>query len=312
MPDKIVVITGANSGIGQKAALKFAGAGYFVVLACRNPDKSIPVRDEIKKVTNNNRVHLEILDMASFASIKAFSDRFKLRFPKLDILINNAAYFNHGENYRLSDDNLEITFATNVAGPFLLTTLLSGHLTKSGDARVLNASSNIIKHFFSPKKTLDLNNLAGISDKNYRHSVYRSYCDSKMALLMLTFQMAELLNSSGIKFYSIQISGARMSDATLKKFTPGWRFLARIQNAFFPPPEDVASNYFSICTEERFNHFSGIHLNHRLEIMKAGTDKRGFMYSLGNKYYPVYAENKTVQEKILELCKNLSQSYISK
>jgi NAD(P)-dependent dehydrogenase (short-subunit alcohol dehydrogenase family) len=311
MPEKIVIITGANTGIGQQASIKFADSGYSVVMACRNLEKSKPVRDEIIKTTNNDRVYLEELDMSSFASIKAFAGRIIILFPRLDILINNAAYFNHGESYRLTADNVEITFATNVAGPFLLTTLLAGQLAKSDDARVLNASSNIIKHYFSPKKTLRLNNLKGISEKNYRHSVYSNYCDSKMALLMLTFQMAELYRPAGIKFYSLQINGARMSADTLKKFTPAWRFVARIQNLFFPPPDFMASNYFKICTEQQFNQHSGIHLNYRLEIMKPGPYNPGFKHSLGNEFYPVYAENKAVQERILEFCKNLTEKYIN-
>lgn len=310
MPEKIVIITGANTGIGQQAAIKFADAGYSVVMACRNLKKSKPVRDEIIKTTKNDRVLLEELDMSSFESIKAFAGRYKNLFPKLDILINNAAYFNHGESYRLSADNVEVTFATNVAGPFLLTTLLAGHLAKSDDARVLNASSNIIKHYFSPKKTLRLINIEGISEKNYKHSVYSNYCDSKMALLMLTFQMAECMRSVGIKFFSLQINGARMSADTLKKFTPAWRFIARIQNLFFPPPDFMASNYFKICTEQKFNQHSGIHLNHRLEIMKPGPDNPGFKHSWGNEFYPVYAENKAVQKKLLEFCKNLTKNYL--
>ncbi len=310
-PDRIVIITGANSGIGKEATLMFAQAGYLVVMACRNLEKSKPVQEEIIKKSKNDKVLLEKLDMSSFASITEFSDRIKAHFTKIDVLINNAAYFNHGESHRLSADNLEITFATNVSGPFLLTNLLTEHLKKSDDARVLNASSNIIKHFFSPKKTLSLNHIKGATDKNYKHSVYRNYCNSKMAFLMLTFKMAELCRSDGIKFYSLQINGARMSDETLRKFKPGWRIIARIQNLFFPPPEFMALNYYKICTEERFKKSSGIHLNHKLQIMKAGPEKPGLKHSLGSEFYPIYAENKNVQEDLLQFCKSLSANYMN-
>ncbi|MFW6371183.1 MAG: SDR family NAD(P)-dependent oxidoreductase [Bacteroidota bacterium] len=309
MPDKTVIITGANSGIGKEASLKFAEAGYTVVMACRNLEKSKPVKEEVVERSKNDKVLLEELDMSSFASIENFSDQIKTHFSKLDILINNAAYFNHGESYRLSADNTEITFATNVAGPFLLTTLLSPLLKKSDDARVLNASSNIIKHFFSPKKMLTLNNIKGITDNQYKHSVYSSYCNSKMALLMLTFKMAGLYQNSGIKFYSLQINGARMSDETLKKFTPGWRFVAIIQNLFFPPPEFMGSNYFKICTEKRFSKYSGIHLNHKLQIMKAAPENPGLNHSWGIECYPALACNMAVQEKILKICKTLTANY---
>ncbi len=310
MSEKTAIITGANSGIGKETVLKFANKGYSVVMACRDIDKSEAVQAEIKAVTNNDKIFLKQVDMASFASIKRFSEEIIRQFSKIDVLVNNAAYFNHGENYRLTADNIEITFATNVAGPYLLTKLLSGHLKKSEDARVLNVSSNIIKHFFSPKKTIDFENLKGISEKRYKHSVYTSYCNSKMALLMLTLKMAELHNSKEIKFYSLQVNGSRMSKETLNKFKPRWRLIARIQNLVFPLPEYMASNYYTICTSERFIDTTGIHLNHKLEIMKPGPKNTGFKHAWGAAYYPAYANDSEVQNKIYDICQSFTSQFI--
>lgn len=309
MDEQTVVITGANSGIGKETTLKFARAGYTVIMACRNLERSKKVQDEIITTSNNEKVFLMQLDMSSLDSIKSFADEFISKFSKIDILINNAAYFNHGEGYRLSADGIEITFATNTVGPFLLIHLLQDHLKKSDDARVLNASSNIIKHFFSPKKEIDFDNIRGKTDKNYKHSVYTCYRNSKMAFLMLTFKMARDFAETGIKFYSLQINGARMSKETLKKFKPGWRFIARIQNLFFPPAEFMANNYFEICTSEKFKNRTGIHLNHKLEIMKPGPEKPSIKHIRGTDYYPVYAENETIQNKIREFCQFLTAKY---
>jgi NAD(P)-dependent dehydrogenase (short-subunit alcohol dehydrogenase family) len=310
MNERTVIITGANSGIGKETALKFAKAGYIVIMACRNLGKSKKVQDEIIAASKNEKVYLMEVDMSAFNSIKSFTDEFKKKFPKLDILVNNAAYFNHGEDYRLNTGNIEITFATNVVGPFLLVYQLKDHLKKSNDARVLNASSNIIKHFFSPKKEIDFDNLQGITDKNYKHSVYTCYRNSKIALLMLTFRMAKDFAGKGIKFYSLQINGARMSKETLKKFKPGWRFIARIQNLFFPPPEFMATNYFEICTSGKFRNETGIHLNHKLEIMKPGPEKPSLKHIRGTDYYPVYAENETIQNKIWDFCQSATKNYM--
>jgi len=131
MGEQIVVVTGANSGIGKETALKFANAGDTVIMACRNLEKSKKIQDEIITASKNDNVFLMQLDMSSFESIKSFADEFVSKFSKLDILINNAAYFNHGEDYRLSADTMEITFATNVAGPFLLIHLLQNQLNTS-------------------------------------------------------------------------------------------------------------------------------------------------------------------------------------
>jgi NAD(P)-dependent dehydrogenase (short-subunit alcohol dehydrogenase family) len=310
MNQKIVIITGANSGIGKEAALKFAQQEYTLIMACRNLDKSKAVQREIISDSENQHVYLKEVDMSSFASILTFCNDIKNQFPRLDILIHNAAYFNHGEDYRLSTDNIEITFATNVVGPFLITNLLLSHLKKSNDARVLNASSNIIKHFFSPKKEIDFNNLHAITDNNYKHSVYKAYRNSKMAFLMLTFRMADEYKNFGVKVNSLQINGARMSKETLMKFKPVWRMVARIQNLFFSKPEFIAQSYFDICTSERFENTTGEQFNHKQKIMKSGPEKPTFKDIWGTDYYPVYASRPNMQEKVWTLCLSLTNNYL--
>jgi NAD(P)-dependent dehydrogenase (short-subunit alcohol dehydrogenase family) len=303
---RIVIITGANSGIGKSAAFRFAEEGDTVIMACRNLERSRPVLDSIKETTQNEAIHLMALDTSSFASVRTFYEQFQSKFPKLDILINNAAYFEHGAEYRLSPDGIELTFATNVAGPYLLTMLLIERLKKSNDPRVLNASSNIIKHFFSPKREIDFDQLTNyVNDRKF--SVYKAYCNSKMALLMLTFKMGQVLKGSGIKVNALQINGARMSKETLKKFKWNWQLIARMQNLFFPPPEYIAAKYFEICTSGRFREVTGKLFNDKSEIMQAAPDKAGIRYSFGNSHYPVYAERKDIQERIWSFCQEQNE-----
>jgi NAD(P)-dependent dehydrogenase (short-subunit alcohol dehydrogenase family) len=307
MNNKIVIITGANSGIGKAASLIFARAGCTLIMACRNIERSKAVRDEIISHSNNKNVFLREADMSSFASIRTFSSEFKNEFPKLDTLINNAAYFNHGEEYRLSADNIEIAFATNVLGPFLLTNLLLDHLKRSDDARILNASSNIIKHFFSPKKEIDLNNLQGITGSRHKHSVYARYRNSKMAFLMMSFRMAEEYKDKGIKINSLLINGARMSKETLNKFKPGWRVLAMLQNLIFPPPELMADLYYKICTSEEYKTTSGKLFNHKQQIMLPGPDNAKPKHILGSSHYPLYANRQDVTQSIWDVCMRLTE-----
>ena len=307
---KIVVITGANTGIGKEAALMFAQNDFKVVMACRSIEKSQKVQEEIIKRSGNNDVQLMTLDTSSFESIKEFSEKFKKEYPKLDILINNAAYFEHGAKYKLNENGIELTFATNVVGPFLLTNLLLDSLIKSDDPRVLNASSNIIKHFFSPKKQIDFENLQGIKDKDYKHSVYNTYRNSKIALLMLTFRMAKEYKESGVKLFSLQINGARMSKDTLKKFKMPWRMVAHIQNLFFPHPSYMANNYFEICTSEKYKNVTGIHFNDKLEVMRVAPENPALKDILGTSVYPAYADRQDVQEKVFLLCQELTATII--
>lgn len=100
--------------------------------------------------------------------------------------------------HRLSADGIELTFATNVVGPYLMTQLLLNQLKKSDDARIVNAGSNIIKHFFEPKKKIDFKTLQG-ENSNAKFSVYNMYRQSKLALMMLTFKMADEFQSEGLK-----------------------------------------------------------------------------------------------------------------
>lgn len=310
--EKIVIITGANSGIGKSAALKFATEGYTVIMACRNLEKSKKVQKEIMEVSKNNKVYLKEVDLSSFNSIHSFCANYKNEFDKLDILIHNAAYFNHGEKYRLSPDNIELTFATNVFGPFLMTKLLIDSLKKSKDARILNASSNIIKHFFSPKKEIDFDNLQGEESDKRSHSVYRKYCDSKMALTILTFKMAKEFEEDGIKVNALNINGAKMSKETLKKFNPLWRLIAWVQNIYFQEPEFMAKHYFDICTSEKFKNITGKLINHKQEIMEPSEVDPGFIASFkqifGSNIYPRYAHREDVINIIWELCNELTHS----
>lgn len=310
MKNRIVVITGANSGIGKAAAQIFAYAGYTVVMGCRNLAKGEKALQEIVAASKNKAVHLMQVDMSSMASISQFCTTYKEQFDKLDILINNAGYFNHGEVRRLSADGIEITFATNVVGPFLLTELLKEELKKSDDPRVLNASSNIIKHFFSPSKKIDFDNITGKPTAEYKHSVYTNYRDSKMAFLMLSFKMAEEYKEMGIAVNSLQINGARMSKETLRKFAPRYRFIARIQNLFFPPAAFMGSNYFELCTSDDFKNKTGKQFNHKLKSMGKGPVNPKPKHIWGSQVYPAYAADQSVQDRVWNLCADLTNEYL--
>ena len=309
---KTVIITGANSGIGKAAALKFSGEKHTVIMACRNLEKSRPVRDQIVKETGNDKVYLEQVDIGSFESIRDFCSIYREKYQELDILIHNAAYFNHGAPYKQSNDGIEITFATNVAGPFLMTMLLRDLLADSNDARILHAGSNIIKHFLNPKKEIDFNHLRKEPENTRDHSVYINYRNSKMALLMLTFRMAAEFAGEGIKVYSLQINGATMSKEALMKVKPHWRIIARIQNFFFRPPEFTADLYYEICTSNQFRKMTGVHFNHKLEVMQPAKVGDGiitdFKQGIGADVYPAYALSEEVSDIVWNICSELTLS----
>ena len=302
MKEGIVIITGANSGIGKAAAIKFASEGFRVVMACRNRAISQQAQQEIAKVSRSANVDLLELDVSSFESVRAFCSTFAANYPRLDILIHNAAYLNHGEKtYKLSPEHIELTFATNVFGPLLMTRLLADQLGKSQDPRILNACTTNIKHFFDPKRKIDFDNLQGEFRDTRPYSVYKMYGDSKMALLMLTFKLAEQLKSRGIKVNALQINRVKISPATIRKMSPFWRALARAQNLTNPLPSGMADNYYLICTSEQYKDATGKLFNHRREIVRASTRETGFAQLkniFGSGSYPAYATDPVNVEKI--------------
>jgi len=313
MNDKIVIITGANSGIGKAATIKFAREGYIVVMACRNLNKSLLVQKEIIELTNNKYIDLIELDISSFESIRHFCFVFKNKYQHLDILIHNAAYFGHGEKkYQLSPENIELSFATNTVGPFLMSQLLIDLLKKSDDARILHASSTNIRHFLEPKRSISFDNLQGEYKDTKSYQAYKMYGDSKMALLMLTFKMGELYRPLGVKVYSIQIPATKISKDTLKKLKFLWRVAGTLQSTISQSPETMGDHYFHICTSESLKSMTGILVNHKREFVHSSHYSIGLKNDIkqffDKRIYPKYADNQDNIEKVWQLCVRLTQT----
>jgi NAD(P)-dependent dehydrogenase (short-subunit alcohol dehydrogenase family) len=195
MNDKIVIVTGANRGIGKEAAKEIAKLGAKVYMACRSLDSAKQVRDKIIKETNNQNVFARHLDLASADSIKKFVESFKKDRNKLDVLINNAGITS--KTKKLNEAGVEMTFAINVLGHHLLTKLLIGLLERSSPSRIINVASEYAGG-------LDPN------DINYDKRSYdrtAAYKQSKQANRMLTREWAKRLLDKNISVYSM---------------TPGW------------------------------------------------------------------------------------------
>ncbi|NEU30571.1 SDR family NAD(P)-dependent oxidoreductase [bacterium LRH843] len=313
MNDKIVIITGANSGIGKAAAFKFSAEGYHVIMACRNMKISTTVQKDIIVTTKNMNVDLMELDVSSFDSIRNFCAAFKSKYPRLDILIHNAAYLNHGEKeYKLSPEHIELSFATNTFGPFLMTRLLENHLVKSLDPRILNACTTNIKNFFDPKRKIEFDNFRGELKETRPYSTYKMYGDSKMGLLMLTFKMAEEYKSMGIKVNALQINRVKLSKETIKRMHSFWKVFAWLQNLTNPLPAGMADTYFHICTSDEFKYVSGQLFNHKREIVKPSISEKGLTQLkniFGSSYYPRYATNTQNIEQIWRVSNKLMGDY---
>lgn len=187
MTGKICLITGANSGIGFETAKALAKMGSHVVMACRNESKALAAQEEIIRETGNSNVDVLLVDMSSLESVREFAATFKNKYQKLDVLINNAGIML--SKREVSPDGFELQYAVHVLGPFLLTHLLLDLLRKSSPSRVINISS--MMHRFTH---LEFDNLQA----ERKFGPVKTYSMCKLALLMLTYSMAEKFAGTGV------------------------------------------------------------------------------------------------------------------
>lgn len=195
MKNKVVIITGANRGIGRETTKEIAKLGAKVYMGCRSLDSANEAKEEIIKETKNENVFVRELDLASVNSIINFVKQFKEEESKLDVLINNAGI--SAGSKKLNDAGVELTFAINVLGHHHLTKLLVDILEKSSPAKIINVASEYAGG-------LDLN------DINYDKRTYNTtaaYKQSKQANRMLTREWVKHLVRKNISVYSM---------------TPGW------------------------------------------------------------------------------------------
>ncbi len=192
MDGKVCVITGGNAGIGKETAVALAQQGATVVITARDAGRGTSALAEIRDRsgrTDADGVVVMALDLASFASIRAFAGDLLDRYPQLDVLINNAG----GVLAKRSEtaEGFETTFGVNHLGHFLLTSLLVDRLRANDRARILNVSSHAHK---GARHGLDFDDLQ--STRRYRG--YAAYSKSKLANILFTRELARRLGGTGV------------------------------------------------------------------------------------------------------------------
>ena len=136
MSGKLVIITGSSSGLGKFTALELVNKGAKVIFACRNETKTKNIFKELPKDKKNLAI-FEQLDLSSFKSVINFSNNIKVKYPKIDILMNNAG--SAPVSFKVTDDNFESYIEGNFLGHVLLTYLLIDHMNIN--SRIINLSS---------------------------------------------------------------------------------------------------------------------------------------------------------------------------
>lgn len=184
MKDKIVLITGANTGMGKVTALGLAKKGAHIVMVCRNKATAEAAQKEIISASGNSKVDLLICDLSLQSSIHELAAKVKSNYPRIDVLVNNAGLAL--SSFSETKEGIETTFATNVLSMFLLTNLLADQLKNSPAPRVVNVASST---HTNAKLQLD-----DIGFRN-NYSLFGAYNQSKLCNIMLTYQFAKRLGS---------------------------------------------------------------------------------------------------------------------
>jgi len=180
------LVTGANSGIGFETAKTLADLGAEVVLLCRNRERGEEAVARICTETGNDRVCLEVVDVSDLGAVREAGAR--LAASRVDMLVHNAGVLPDARAE--TDDGLELTFATHVVGPFLLTRVLQDRLEQSPDGRVIWVSSG---GMYTRRLNLD--------DYNWKKRPYDgvvAYAETKRAQVVLAESWAKEMSDSSV------------------------------------------------------------------------------------------------------------------
>lgn len=246
--DQLILITGATSGIGEVTARELARRGAHVIILARNGDKAERVRQQLIQATGNQRIDVVLADLSSLQEVRAVAASLHDKYPRLDVLVNNAGLM-FGKEREVSADGNEMTLATNHLGPFLLTSLLLDMLQKSEAARIVNVASDAYK--FS-RPTLD-----DIQSERYYNPVWE-YGNTKLWNIMFTQELAQRLRAHGIQNVTTNCLHPGAVATNYGKQTGGIvGALLELGRPFMISPEKGAQTSIFLATDPKAGQSSG-------------------------------------------------------
>jgi NAD(P)-dependent dehydrogenase (short-subunit alcohol dehydrogenase family) len=190
LAEQVILITGATDGLGKAVAMQLAHVGATLLLHGRDEARGQHTLEEIRAQTGNTRLRWYRADFSQLSQVRALAERLAREQERLDVLLNNAGIgttLPGGGRRQESEDGHELRFAVNYLAPFLLTRLLLPTLRQSTPARIVNVSS-------AGQAPIDFRDV--MLEHNY--DGVQAYCQSKLALVMFTFDLAEELAGTGV------------------------------------------------------------------------------------------------------------------
>jgi NAD(P)-dependent dehydrogenase (short-subunit alcohol dehydrogenase family) len=185
---KVMVVTGANHGLGLETTRALARHGATVVMACRNPEKANAAAQAVRQEVARAQLDLLPLDLADLASVHGFAELFLAKYATLDVLINNAGIML--PPFGKTKDGFELQFGTNHLGHFVLTGLLLSRLRSTRGARIVSLSSGAHR---MGSGAIQFDNL----NAERKYDPFEAYAQSKLANLLFILHLNRQLEASG-------------------------------------------------------------------------------------------------------------------
>ncbi len=232
-----VLITGANSGIGQAAATELARRGWHVFAAARSPERGQAAVSQIQKDSGSIAVELLEMDLTSFASVRRAAGELLERTERLDVLVNNAGLTLNSR--QLTGDGHETMMQTNHFSHVLLTSLLLPKLLESEDARVVNVSSRVYERVEAMP----------LDDLNFEHywGGIRPYCATKLANILFTNELHRRAHDRGLAAFSVH--PGVVATSFMRNFPAPMRAGLRILRPLLRSPEQGAAPVVELVTD---------------------------------------------------------------
>lgn len=260
MSGKIVLITGATSGIGEVTARELARMGATIVVVGRDSARAAATVSAIKGQTANPHIESLLADLSSQDETRRLASAFQDRYPRLDVLINNAgSVFYHRET---TVDGIERTFALNHLAPFLLTNLLLDRLMAAPMARIVTVAS--MAHAGATIAFDDLQRTRA----PYR--AFQVYGQTKLANILFTYELARRLADTSLTANTLHpgfvatnfglapggLVGLGLRLARMLAISPERGAQTSIYLASSPDVQGVSGRYFVKCKPVRSSRAS--------------------------------------------------------
>ncbi|RJG22989.1 SDR family oxidoreductase [Paenibacillus thiaminolyticus] len=254
MKERVMIVTGANSGMGLATSVGLAKQGIYVIMLCRNEVRGRRALEEAVRRSGSDRIGLMLCDLGSLRSIRACAATFLSNYTALDGLINNAGVVS--VRRQTTSDGFEQNIGVNHLGHFLLTNLLMEALQRASQGRIINVSSGAHKigriHFD------DLHLTRG-------YNAITAYAQSKLANILFTTALARRLQGTQVTANSLH-PGAVATNIGVDRSTGfGTRIMA-VLRPFFLTPEEGAATAIYLATSPDVAALSGAYFYRQRQV----------------------------------------------